>query len=168
MSGSGKTSVGEYVADKLDKTFLDTDDIIISNTGKDIEYIFNNYGEECFRKLEELVINTSAKKENMVISTGGGVVLNPTNIEKLKTKGIIFLLNGSIDTLYRNIIFSKSLGQRPLLKEGDLKKKIEGMYDIRKGLYLNSEDYLISIDDKGIEEIGDEIINIFREVTPCS
>ncbi|NMB06986.1 MAG: shikimate kinase [Tissierellia bacterium] len=168
MSGSGKSTVGKYIADKLNKTFLDTDDIIVSNTGKNIEYIFDNYGEGYFRELEKLVINSLSRKEDIIISTGGGIVLNPTNIEILKRKGIIFFLNGSIDTLYQNVKKSKaSKEQRPLLREGDLKIKLEEIYNIRKSLYFNSGDYIISVDNRTVEEIGNEIIKIFKTIIPC-
>ncbi len=90
MSGSGKSTVGEYIAKELNSDFLDTDDIIVSNTGKSIEYIFSNYGEEYFRELERLTINSLEHREDMVIATGGGIVLNPKNIERLRHNGIVF------------------------------------------------------------------------------
>ena len=169
MSGSGKSTVGQYIARKLNIDFLDTDDIIVSNTEKSIEYIFSHYGEIYFRELEKLVINSLGQRGNMVIATGGGIVLNSDNLEKLKNNGIIFLLQGSVETLYKNINFQNSINdQRPLLKQGDLKVELERMYNNREELYLKSGDYKISIDNKTINEIGNEIISIYKKNNTCS
>ena len=136
--------------------------------GKDINYIFNNYGEKYFRELEKLVISTLSKQKNTIISTGGGIVLNSINVEKLKKNGIIFFLKGNIKTIYHNISLSKaSKEQRPLLDENDLKNSIEKIYKEREDLYLSSGDYIISVDGKTVKEIGDEIIQIFNENNPC-
>lgn len=169
MSGSGKSTVGEYIAKELNSDFLDTDDIIVSNTGKSIEYIFSNYGEEYFRELERLTINSLEHREDMVIATGGGIVLNPKNIERLRHNGIVFLLNGSIDTLYKNISSPNSLNEeRPLLKQGDLKLELQKIYNNREELYLNSGEYIIFIDNKTVDEIGNEIISIYKKINTCS
>lgn len=169
MSGVGKSTVGEYISNRLNKDLLDTDDIIISNTGKDIDYIFNNYGEKYFRELENLVVKSMSRKKGTVISTGGGIVLNPINIEKLKENGIIFFLKGSMETLYHNLNLTKSLGgQRPLLNNRDLKSSIEKIYKTRENLYIKGGDYTISVDNRTVAEIGDEIIEIFMEINPCS
>lgn len=169
MSGVGKSTIGKYISEKMNMDFLDTDDIIVSNTGKNINYIFDNYGEKCFRELEKLVISTLSQKESIIISTGGGIVLNLINIEKLKKNGIIFFLKGSVETLYQNIIVSKGFKeQRPLLDEKNLKSSIEKIYKARENLYLSSGDYIISVDERTVKEIGDEIIQVFNEINSCS
>ena len=168
MSGSGKSTVGKYIAEEMNMEFLDTDDIIVSNIGKDINYIFNNYGESYFREIEKLIISTLSKKSNLIIATVGGVVLNSINIERLKKTSSIFFLNGSLETLYNNIKSSKgSNGQRPLLDKANLKESIEKIYNARKDLYLSSGNYIISIDGKTVEKVGNEIITIFKENNPC-
>lgn len=167
LSGAGKSAVGKYLANKLERPFLDTDKIIISNTGEDIGYIFNNYGEAYFRHLESLVVNAVYKKEGAVISTGGGIILNPDNIHKLRENGLVFFLNANIPTLYRNLKEADNKN-RPLLDKDNLKANIKETYHNRIDLYKTSCHYELSIDGKSIGEIGDEIIKIFNRHSSCS
>jgi shikimate kinase len=163
MSGAGKTSIGKYISSKLNMKFVDTDDIIISNTGKTIEYIFTIYGEAYFRGLEEKLIYNLKGKEGLVISTGGGVVLSRSNMDILKKDGKIILLDASIDTLAKNIASSSSnRNHRPLLNHKDLYNSIKKIYDDRKELYFSNADYIIHVDNKTFETIGDEIIYILN------
>lgn len=169
MSGVGKTSVGKYIAEELRMKFIDTDDIIIFNSGKTIKYIFDKYGEEYFRTLEKEVIDSTSMHKEIVISTGGGVVLSSLNIDILKTNGIIFLLEANLNTICNNIRSSiSSKDHRPLLEDSfNLRNKIEGIYRKRKNLYLSSADHVVSVDDRSIEDIGDEIINTLRSLYSC-
>ena len=158
MSGAGKTTVGKYIASKLNMEFVNTDDIIVLNFGDTIEQIFSKYGEEYFRNLEKKVIEGLKEKENIVISTGGGVVIDEVNIDILKKNGIFVYLEASIDTLVRNVKSSKE--NRPLLDNDNLYSNIEEIYNKRKRLYISSADYIVQVDNKSIESIGDEVIYI--------
>lgn len=170
MSGAGKTSVGKYIARKLNREFIDTDDIIIKTTGRTIDSIFKEDGEDHFRQLEKKVINKISSFENKVISTGGGVIINKENVDMLKGKGIIYYLSASIDTLYKNLSSSiKEDEGRPLLKNSeDLIEGIERLYMERESLYISSADYIIDVNGKSLDAIGDEIISIFNSLYSCS
>lgn len=169
MSGSGKSTIGEYLANKLKRPHIDTDKMIVSNSGKSINYIFENHGEDYFRQLESQIIESIQFEQGIIISTGGGVVLNRNNINILKRNGIIFFLNGSTQTLYRNLHSSEGYKDgRPLLGGKDLMESLERIYSERQRLYYSSGDYEILIDNKSIEEIGDEIIKVFNELPSCS
>ena len=168
MSGSGKTTVGEFVSKKLNMKFMDTDDIIVFNRDMTIECIFNKYGEKYFRNLEKKVIKEISLKNNIVISTGGGVVLNKANMDALREKGIVFFLKARMDTLVKNIENSFQT-HRPLLKNNNkLDYTIKEIYKEREKLYFNNADYIIKIDNKSVEEIGHEIIHIFNKINSCS
>ncbi len=160
MSGAGKTTVGKYIASRLNMEFADTDDIIVFNSGDNIEQIFSKYGEGYFRVLEMQVIDDLKGNEDIVISTGGGVVINRENIDILRENGVIFYLEASIDTLVRNIMLSKE--KRPLLDADHLDNSIKAIYNRRKRLYIASADYIIRVDNKSVETIGDEVISIFK------
>lgn len=163
MSGVGKTVVGKYVSKKNNMKLLDTDNIIVVNSDKSISDIFNNYGEEYFRSLESNIVEGLSTETNSVISTGGGIIMDKNNIKYLKRGGIIFLLQANLDTLIRNVNLSKE--KRPLLEEGNnFKNRIENINKNRKDLYISSADYIIKVDNKSIEEIGDEIISIYKQV----
>ena len=84
MMGSGKTSVGALLAKRVNFKFVDTDHIIEETQGLSISKIFEVDGESKFRKLEENVIERISHLNQMVVSTGGGIVLNPLNTIKLK------------------------------------------------------------------------------------
>lgn len=170
MSGVGKTVVGEYIANKLSMEFLDTDEMIITSSGKTIDYIFNIYGEEYFRSLEREAIKSLSSKKGVIISTGGGVVLDNQNIQILKENGIIFLLKASIETIVSNIETSPSHKEkRPLLKDSlCLSERIGKLYNDRKKLYILSANQIINVDGKTIDKVGDEIIHIFQQLNPCS
>lgn len=166
-SGAGKSAVGKYLANKLESPFLDTDEIIISNTGEDIGHIFKKYGETYFRQLESLVVNAIYKKEGVIVSTGGGIILNPDNIHKLRENGLVFFLNGSVSSLHQNLSQDGN-ENRPLLARDDLKNSIKEICHSRMDLYKTSCHYELSIDKKSIGEIGDEIIETFNRHSSCS
>lgn len=163
MSGSGKTVVGKFLSKKLNMKLMDTDDIIVLNSKNTIPYIFNEYGEKYFRGLEEKVIKDISLKTGLIISTGGGVVLNKKNVHLLKKKGILFFLEATIDTIVKNIESSFQT-HRPLLENNKgLEDRIRNIYKKREELYISSGDYIVKVDNKSVEEIGEEIIYILNK-----
>jgi len=170
MSGAGKSSVGKYISHKLNMEFIDTDDIIIETTGKTIDKIFEEYGEVFFRHLEADLIKKIHLFEKKVISTGGGVILNSNNINLLKEKGVVFFLLAEVDTLYKNLLTDLSDdNRRPLLKNAqNLYDTIKNLYMNRKDKYFSFADYIIDVDGKTLDMVGDEIISIFKSLSSCS
>lgn len=157
MSGVGKTTIGKALSKALNRKFIDTDNLIELKMGITIDEIFSLYGEEYFRKLESQIIDELYRDENLIISTGGGIVLNNSNIIKLKENGIIILLESSIENIVNNIKNSNTI--RPLInKEEDIYEKVKNMYNIRKDLYLFSSDFIIFVDNKSIDKIVYEIL----------
>ena len=131
MSGVGKTTIGNSLSKVLNKEFIDMDKVISKNSGIPISEIFSLYGESYFRSLENELTGEIYREEDKIISTGGGIVLNPENMVRLKQNGLIVLLNGSIDTLTKNLL--KSTQVRPLLNDKlNLSKDIESIYNRRK------------------------------------
>lgn len=161
--GTGKTTIGKYISSKTNMEFLDTDEIIVKTIKMDIEQIFQRYGERYFRELENKVIRYIYSKNNTIISTGGGIVLNCENINLLKKTGFIFLLQGSLTTILNNL--RRSNIKRPLLKSQDCKSKVKQLMECRKKLYEKSADYIIDIDDKSVKAISREILNIYYKNT---
>lgn len=143
MPGSGKTTAGKRAAEKLGMPFSDTDDIVERRYGN-IPDIFKTHGEEVFRRYEQEAANIAADMKNTVISTGGGMILNRSNIEALKSTGIIAYINMPLDKLLKN---AQTCG-RPLLADG--KEAIKKLYEERSPLYEAYAD--ITIDNsKDIE-----------------
>lgn len=160
-SGVGKTTVGSYLSKKLSLEFVDTDTLITNIEGRSIENIFKEKGESYFRQVEKKVIKNLSNKEGIVIATGGGIVLNPINIELLRNNGKLFLLYGSIEWITKNIKGSRN--NRPLIKKySSVKEGVSQLLKSRKDIYFKSSDYIIYVDNKSIEEIGNEIIHLLQ------
>ncbi|MFW6021897.1 MAG: shikimate kinase [Halanaerobiaceae bacterium] len=156
--GTGKSSVGKYLAKKLDFLFIDTDSEIELEMGITIADIFQEYGEEYFREIEEKVLeNILQSVDNAVLSTGGGIVLSSKNRAILREKSLPIVLQASVDEIYNRV---KDDYQRPLLDVPEPKEVIEKLLNQRKDCY-NSFKIKIYTNDKSIEEISDLIINNF-------
>ena len=90
MPGCGKTTIGKELAEKIGKSFVDSDEEIVKKEGISIPEIFNLKGEKEFRKIESQVIKEISAGQGLVIATGGGAVLNSENVDNLKKNGIIY------------------------------------------------------------------------------
>jgi len=130
--GTGKTTVGRLLAERLDLAFTDMDDCIVERAGKTIPAIFADDGEPAFRALErEVVIDLSARG-GLVIATGGGVVLNPDNIRDLGATGLLVALTATPDVILERLRHDTG---RPLLSAGDKGEKIRTLLASRQHLY---------------------------------
>ncbi len=98
MMGAGKSTVGIKVSELTKRCWIDTDTVIEGRYGKVLD-IFEYYGEAHFRQLESQIVDEYCAKDDLVISTGGGLVLNRENAEKLKKNGKVFFLRASLDTI---------------------------------------------------------------------
>ncbi len=135
MPGSGKSTIGKALSEKTGKTFIDTDDMIVSEYGV-ISDIFKEKGEEYFRDIETQKVKQAAKMNGMIIATGGGAVLKKENVDALRQNGIIVFLNRPIEDIVPT-------DDRPLSSDlASLKKRFEERYDI----YLSSCDKEIFVD----------------------
>ncbi|WAM34680.1 shikimate kinase [Caldicellulosiruptor morganii] len=154
--GSGKTTIGKLIAEKLKIDLVDTDSEIIKEFGLTIDRIFEIYGEKKFRECERKVIERVSKLENVVISTGGGVVLEPENIRLLRENGVIYFLYASPDTILKRL---KDDNSRPLLKNGDKLSNIIRLLNLRMPFYKNC-DFEINTDILTPELVAEKIISI--------
>jgi len=160
LSGSGKTTVGKLLEKSLNNLrFVDTDEIIVENEKKSINDIFAESGEQKFREIEKAVVEKVSMENNLIISTGGGVVLYKENMLNLKKNGIIFYLKTSPEVIAKRL---KNDDTRPLLKVNDVKEKLYKMLEIREKLY-ETADVTINTDklppEKTVESILKEYEN---------
>ena len=158
--GSGKTSVGTELSTLLEMDYIDTDDIIVEDSGISINEIFNAYGEAEFRKLERKTIEGLGDIKNTIISCGGGVVLDPANIELLRDNGKIVWLKVSPGEILNRLSNDDS---RPLLKDSFTLKGLSEILKNRLPLYENAGDIIIDTDKKNVREIAKEIIEKLLE-----
>lgn len=135
MPGSGKTTIGKAVAQKLGRDFIDSDDEIKKIIKTEISDYFSQYGEENFRDVETQVIKDIAKSSGVVIATGGGVVLRRENIDALKMNGIIYFLDRPLSDIIPT-------SDRPTASS---REAIEKRYNERYEIYKSSSDKIITV-----------------------
>lgn len=152
MPASGKTSVGKALAQDLNKSFIDTDDLITESAQKPIPQIFKESGEAVFRELEKNEIFEISKVNAHIIATGGGAVLNKANVDILKGNGRVYFINRPLEMLI-------TTDDRPLSSNrADLEKR----YNERYSIYISSADAVI--DGSGtVEEVAKRIEADFYE-----
>ena len=153
--GSGKTSVGRRLACVLKRDFFDSDFEIVARTGVAIDHIFDVEGEEGFRQREINMLSELCEIPNIVIATGGGIVIKPENRELLKRDSFVVYLSSSIKQLVSRTARSKS---RPLLeKSTNREKTIRELVEKREPLYQEVADVVIDTTGKKLYAIINEI-----------
>ena len=156
LPGVGKTTLGKLVAEQFNKEFVDMDSLIVNKENMSIKEIFDKYGEAYFRNLESNLCKELESKNNLVISTGGGVILNKENVKSLAKNGLIIFLDKDLD------LFTLS-DERPLTKNKEELKKIR---DLRYNLYLSSCDVLINLNNN-LDKNKERIMEVIYEVISC-
>ena len=156
---SGKSVVGKKLSKRLDIDFYDTDEEIVKKTGVTISHIFDIEGEDKFRSREMNVFSDLIRKDDCVISTGGGIVLKEENRELLK-KGTVLYLKTSIQTQLERTMNDK---ERPLLRGKENKElTLRKMAKLRNPLYEKSSNYIIEETDNSNQTV-DNIIKQLNE-----
>lgn len=160
--GSGKSTVGRIIADKLDMTFKDTDELIERSQGRSIPDIFKDNGEAYFRELENKLMTELAKEgrdTGTVLSTGGGLPVDERNRELLKKTGTVIYLKASAECLAGRI--GDDTG-RPLLESGDRFLKIKEMLRFRGPVYEECADHILVTDGMSVEETVTALLDYFK------
>jgi shikimate kinase len=158
--GTGKSSVGSKVAEKLKMKFVDMDREIEKVTGLPVAHIFRIHGEIRFRSEERLMAQKLGQRDNLVIATGGGTVLKKENIEALRENGLLICLDANPREIFDRV--SRKRGTRPLLKKNFTVEDIEEMLKVREE-YYSLADYRINTSNKGLYAVVEEIIKIARQ-----
>lgn len=151
MPGCGKTTIGRILAHRLGRNFIDMDEYIEKQQGCTIGQLFRQ-GEQHFRKLEAEAAKALEDVKASVITTGGGIVKNTSNMESLRKNGIIIFLDRSIEDIAGDVDTST----RPLLAEGTA--QLAKLYTERYDLYRKYSDYTV----KNTGEIVGVVENIKR------
>uniref|UniRef100_UPI0034DF5B39 shikimate kinase n=1 Tax=Candidatus Thiodubiliella endoseptemdiera TaxID=2738886 RepID=UPI0034DF5B39 len=153
--GSGKTSVGRRLACVLKRDFFDTDFEIVARTGVAIDYIFDVEGEEGFRQRETKMLKDLYEISNIVIATGGGIIIKEENRDLLKHNGFIVYLSSSIEQLVKRTAKSKT---RPLLEQSnDREKTLRDLLAAREDFYQEVADLVVDTTGKKLYSIINEI-----------
>ncbi len=152
--GAGKSTIGKILAEKLEKRFIETDDLIEEKAEKSIPKIFEEEGENRFREYEKKVIKEITAIGDAVISCGGGVVLNSENIKRLKKKGVVVLLTASLEEILQRISEDTN---RPLMST-DLRALLKE----RAPLYASAADITVNT-ECSVNTVIDTIMRRYYE-----
>lgn len=140
MPGCGKSTVGRHLARQLNLPFADSDSEIESRIGMPIRDFFAREGEERFRDIEQDVIDELSQRENLVLATGGGAVLRPSNRDALHSRTHVLYLRASAEDLFRRLRHDT---QRPLLQVADPQQRLRELFRERDPLYRRTAHFII-------------------------
>ncbi len=155
LSGSGKSSLGKSLAKSLNWDFVDTDLEIEKMFGMSITEIFIKYGESEFRNAESKFLKSIIGAKNLIISTGGGLVLDESNRKLSKDNSLVIHLMADSKTLANRI----SVYNRPLLNFNSLEEDLQRMFNNRNSFYLETADLVFYNQDLSIEEATEILRN---------
>lgn len=154
---SGKSTVGRALAQKLNVSFIDTDQLIETEQKRQIKDIFAQFGEPYFRTLETEAVRQVCRKDGQVIATGGGIVLNPKNIELFRKNSIIVFLYAGLEKILQNI--SGGMSGRPVAN-GKSAEELAEILESRLPCYRNCD---IEIDTTHLD-ISEVVETIYQKL----
>jgi len=154
--GVGKSAVGREVAARLDRPFVDMDDLIEQNAGMSISDIFETKGEDYFRTLEAMTLRELAAQRGMIIATGGGALVNASNREMMARSSLLICLTASVGAIEARV---GSDINRPLLAGPDKRQRIIALMKQRAAAYAEIP-YWIDTSHRSIAQVADEVITL--------
>ncbi|MBX6377085.1 MAG: 3-dehydroquinate synthase, partial [Clostridia bacterium] len=163
--GSGKTTVGRILAERLGARFVDTDALVEEMAGKPIAALFAEDGEEAFRRLEAEAVRRVAVEGGQVIATGGGVPVDPANVERLAAKGVLVFLEASPASVLARL-GPDATGGRPLLAGGDAGERARSLLEARRPAYARA-DGLVATDGVPPDAVAERILRWLSTCGPA-
>ena len=133
LMGSGKTTIGQLLAKRLQLPFVDSDHELEQRTGVSVATIFEIEGEPAFRQREAAIIDELTSRQPIVLGTGGGAILDPQTRSLLRERGMVVYLHSTSETSYERIRRNRD---RPLLMVSDPLARLKQLYELRHPLYL--------------------------------
>ena len=158
--GTGKTAVGKALGRLTGVPFVDSDAEIERHAGVDIPYIFEQEGEEGFRRRERETLAELCAREPLVLATGGGSILAPENRQLLRSTGVVVFLQTSLAQQLQRVGSGRG---RPMLKGVDKAQRLEELCRLREPLYREIADIILNTDGRRVPKVADLIL---RELAP--
>ena len=156
--GAGKSVCGRMLARRMQRCFVETDDMIVARDGRSIPEIFRQDGEETFRRLEGEAVAALALKSGDVIATGGGLPCREGRMEALRELGTVVWLRGTLSGLLER---AGRAGGRPMLG-GRTPEQIEALHRERERYYAQAH-VIVDIDDLTIDQVVARVLALLRE-----
>lgn len=155
MMGAGKTTTGQELAKLLSYTFVDLDDLIVEEAGQSINEIFKSKGEPYFRTKEREILTRISSGSRQVVATGGGVVLDAANRERMQKTGMAIYLKSSFEVLWERV---KNKKDRPLLSTAKPQETLAHLLDERSPFYEALSNKTFLTDGKTPAVVAHEIL----------
>ena len=155
--GTGKSSVGQFVANHMHFSFLDTDQVIEARAGKTISRIFSEDGEPVFRDWERRIVEELVSRTHTVIATGGGLPTVEANLASLKTHALVVCLWASPERIWERV---RGQIHRPLLNDSDPLAKVRHLLEIREPHYRRA-DVLVNTEMRSVKEVAQQVLHHF-------
>ena len=156
---TGKTTVGYSLAEKLHRPFIDADAAIARQYHMSITEMVKRYGWSCFRGRERANIEQLCRQTGQVVATGGGVILDPSNVSQMRDTGTVVWLRAGVETIQKRMAADAATdGQRPVLTEKGLMVEIEQTLNDRYPLYFAAAHISVDTDHRTIDALCGEII----------
>jgi len=156
--GTGKSCVGRLAAAHLRYEFVDTDDLIEQRAGKSITEIFSGQGEAAFREIERRLVEEMTGWRRKVISTGGGLAANETNLASLKQHALVVCLWASPEEIWERV---RDQSHRPLLQGPDALGRIRTLLEARTPFYRQA-DVLVNTGMRSAREVAQQVLHQFH------
>ena len=153
--GAGKSTVSNYLSRLLEMEEVETDGLIVEKEGISIPQIFETYGEEYFRNCESNTLIELQKRQQTIVSCGGGIVLREQNVDLMKKHGRIVLLTANPETILERV---KDSDERPILNNNMNTTFISELMEKRRDKYLQAADVIVETDGKTVHQICEELI----------
>ena len=154
---SGKSTIGLKLANRLNLDFVDTDQQVEDRAGAEISWIFDIEGESGFRIREEEVLKEVCLNDEIVISTGGGIIIEKNNRKLISESGVVIYLEVSIQTQLERTLIDKS---RPLLDSKDKEQTLKNLKKQRTPLYEEIANITIEAGDRSNNQVVEEILKL--------
>jgi shikimate kinase len=153
--GSGKSSVGRLVAARLGFQFVDTDQMIVQNTGEQITDIFREHGEEFFREEESRALESLQNRDRLVIATGGGIILRESNVALLRKLGAVVWLTAGEEIIFDRV--SRN-AKRPLVQTENPRETIRNLLVLRNPFYAAAAQFTVETSNRPHDEVAADVI----------
>lgn len=158
--GAGKTAVGNMLARRLGKSFIDVDLLIEEKSGLTINEVFDRHGEPYFRRIESEMIADISKSDDLIVAAGGGAVVDDSNLANLQKMGHLIYLSARPEVIHER---TKHKHHRPLLETEDRRERIAHLLEQRRPYYARA-DYEIDTSNLTVEDVVERIVMYLREL----
>ncbi len=160
LMGAGKTTVGQRCAELLERPFVDTDELVVAAAGVPFDAIWAAEGEQGFRLRERVAVaDAAASPTPLVISCGGGAVLDAENRRALRDRGVVVLLTASSAALASRLADDDS---RPLLIGADRTATLERLSALRQPAYEAAAHFEVETERRSVDEVAATVVEEYR------